>query len=189
MQYAELLEDVRKRCGIADTGRAERAIASVVSALGAALSGADADALAENLPPAVSARLRNCSGGAELVDAHELYERVAARAGTTPSLAVEETQVVLQVLAETCGYEALTRARKHLPRDVAVLLYPRQTATEPPPRERLVHTPRVVHETLASGRAGSYHPLSEAHADRAQQHSVARTTNPHSDRKLSSARR
>jgi uncharacterized protein (DUF2267 family) len=187
--YAELVEEVRRRTGIADAGRADRALVSVASVIGAALSEADADALAENLPSPLAERLRSGSGGAMLSDAHELYERVSSRAGTTPGLALEETQVILRLLAEIAQYEALQRARKHLPADVAALLWPRETPTEPPPRERIAEAPRVVHETLASGRPGSRHPLSEADHGNAQLHSVTRESNPHGDRKLSSARR
>jgi len=188
MNSEEIIEDVRKRCGIAEDSRAERAIASVVSVLGGALTGADADALAENLPASFAERLRHSAGGAELADARELYERVAARAGTKLGLAVEETQVVLQVLAESCPDEALIRARKHLPDDVAELLRPRAYDEQAPPRA-VPDAPPVARSTLASGRPGSRHPLSEAAPNRAQEHSVARSTNPHRDRKLSSARR
>jgi uncharacterized protein (DUF2267 family) len=189
MRSEEIIEDVRKRCGIADDSRAERAIASVMSVLGGALTGTDADALAEDLPESFAERLRSSAGGAELADARELYERVAARAGTTLGLAVEETQVVLQVLAETCRHEALMRARKHLPGDVAELLRPRAHDEQAPPRVSTPDAPPVARSTLASGRPGSRHPLSEAAPNRAQEHSVARSTNPHRDRKLSSARR
>ncbi len=41
--------------------------------------------------------------------------------------------------------------------------------------------------TLAEGRPGSAHPLSEARPERAQSQSVARADNPHGDTKLSSA--
>jgi hypothetical protein len=41
--------------------------------------------------------------------------------------------------------------------------------------------------TLAEGRPGSHHPLSEARPERAHSHSVVRADNPHGDTKLSSA--
>jgi uncharacterized protein (DUF2267 family) len=189
MRSAELIEDVRRRSGIEDEGRAALAIAAVISVLGSALTGADADALAQDLPAPFADRLRRSAGGAELVDAHELYERVASRAGTILGLAVEETQVVLQVLAENCNGEALIRARKHLPPDVAALLSRRSTETEPPPRPRPPDAPPIVHSTLSRGRPGSSHPLSEASPGYAHEHSVARNVNPHRDSKLSSARR
>jgi uncharacterized protein (DUF2267 family) len=187
--YAELVEEVRRRTGIADAGRADRALASVASVLCGALSRADVDALAENLPAPLPERLRSGAGEAALTGARELYDRVSARAATTPGLALEETQVILQVLAEISGYEALVRVRKHLPPDVADLLWPREPPAEPPPRERVAETSRVVHETLASGRPGSHRPLSEAEHGNAQLHSVTRESNPHGDRKLSSVRR
>lgn len=189
MRSAELIEDVRRRCGIEDEGRAALAIAAVISVLGSALTGADADALAQDLPAPFADRLRRSAGGAELVDAHELYDRVAARAGTTLGLAVEETQVVLQVLAEDCNPEAVLRARKHLPPDVASLLTRRTIDTEPPPRSRPLEPPPIAHTTLSSGRPGSKHPLSEATPGYAHEHSVARNANPHRETKLSSARR
>ena len=190
MEVVELIEDVRKRCGLAEESRAERAVASVVSVLGSALTGADADALARGLPMSFAERLRASAGGLELHDANELYERVAARGALTLGLAVEEAQVVLQVLAETCDPEALTRVRKHLPSDVAALLTPRTASSAPPPHERVVDEPRFPESSLAGGRQGSRRPLSEARPDEfAHQHSVARNQNPHGDRKLSSTRR
>jgi hypothetical protein len=42
-------------------------------------------------------------------------------------------------------------------------------------------------DTLAEGRPGSRHPLSEARSDRSQSESVVATENPHADTKLSSA--
>lgn len=189
MQYAELIADVRKRCGITDDGRADRAVAAVVSVLGGALSGADADGLSERLPSPFAERLRRSAGGAELKDVHELYERVAMRAAIVLGLAVEETQIVLQLLAELASEEATARARRHLPPDIAALLTPRRAFAEPPPRQRLPAPAAPPHVTLASGRPGSFHPLSESRADRAQEHSVARSSNPHAQSKLSSARR
>jgi uncharacterized protein (DUF2267 family) len=189
MNAVELIEDVRKRGGVADDGRAELAIAAVVSVLGGALSGADAEALAMDLPASFAERMRRSAGGAELADVQQLYERVAARGALTLGLAVEESQVVLQVLAEQCSDEALMRVRKHLPADVASLLTPHAAAIDVEPPRRAAPEPALVHTTLASGRVGSEHPLSEARPDRAHEHSVARSRNPHGDRKLSSTRR
>jgi hypothetical protein len=55
-----------------------------------------------------------------------------------------------------------------------------------------VHAARTVDPgrgtTLATGRPGSRHPVSEAHEDRAHTESIARSDDPHGDTKLSSSR-
>lgn len=42
--------------------------------------------------------------------------------------------------------------------------------------------------TLADGKPGSRHPLSEANPSHGQSHSVAESANPHADTKLSSSK-
>lgn len=189
MEPYDFVDEVRRRCALEHEARVARVIAAVVSVLAEGLEPSDAHDLSRGLPPDLGARMsREPGDSGTLASAQELYERVAVRLGADRGVALEESQVVLQVLAEHVDPEVLVRVRKRLPHDVAALLWPRPVSV-PPPRESLsmreVPTPR---DTLATGRVGSRHPLSEAEPDRAHRNSVAKNADPHGDTKLSSAR-
>jgi hypothetical protein len=85
-------------------------------------------------------------------------------------------------VAEVLSPAALYRLREALPEPMSALFHPR----EPGKRFEHVHLD-PNHHTLADGRPGSRHPLSEARPERAQTDSVVRADNPHGDTKLSSA--
>jgi hypothetical protein len=56
------------------------------------------------------------------------------------------------------------------------------------PERREVPAPPGAGMTLATGRPGSQHPVSEAHPETAQERSVVNAENPHAETKLSSSR-
>lgn len=122
---------------------------------------------AERVVDTVLGALASCA------DARELYERVARDASVDIGAARELTQIV-------CG--AMTIDASRLPPDVAALFERRDIGSGEPPPHKALHG-----HTLATGKPGSAHPLSEAKAERAQSHSVVREDNPHGDTKLSSA--
>jgi hypothetical protein len=127
-------------------------------------------------------------GGPRAPSGLGLIDRVAAREALSHGRAKEAVESVLRSLSELLDDETSARMRKHLPAGLDATFTPRaESALEPSaPAPRALHTtPRA---TLATGRPGSLHPLSEARPERAHTHSIARSTDPHGDTKISSAR-
>ncbi|HEU4729833.1 MAG TPA: hypothetical protein VFT22_18180, partial [Kofleriaceae bacterium] len=89
-----------------------------------------------------------------------------------------------RVLVEELSTEAIVAIRAAVPASLATLLEamaePSESELLPPPAWQ---RPR---ETLAGGRPGSHHPVSEAHGPGAHTDSIA-ADNPHSATKLSSS--
>jgi uncharacterized protein (DUF2267 family) len=159
----------------------EQAHATVVAVLGALrrqLGRTEAEALADELPADLAEPLRHgqYAGGDATAD-------VAAAEHVAHGVALEHVATVCRALAESLP-EALTeRLRRALPPATAALFAPSPPATSPEPRPHA--TPH--RDTLAQGRAGSRHPLSEAQPSGAQSESVVASDNPHGDTKLSSS--
>ena len=169
----ELISHIAAHAG-ASTDVTRRATAAVLAGLGAHLSAAGRQLVAEELPPELAAALLAGDRLATPID-----ERVLAP-GITAGRARELIASVLRVLAEELSAEAVAALRGAAPPELAPLL-------EPPPREaRPATAASARRETLATGRPGSQHPVSEARPQRAHTGSVA-TGNPHEATKLSSA--
>jgi hypothetical protein len=95
----------------------------------------------------------------------------------------EHVDVVLRALGEILDADVRARLRRALPEALARQLEVPEHGEPPPygpPRSAPPHT-------LASGRPGSRHPLSEGAPSRGHEHSVARNSDPHAETKLSSA--
>jgi hypothetical protein len=121
-----------------------------------------------------------------LTEATELYTELSVRSGLAYSHAAELAEVVCNYLGDHLSLELRLRLERHLPPTLAALMTSqRAPAIEPGERELI----GGVSTTLAEGRPGSRHPLSEGRPERAQTHSVVRSDNPHGDTKLSSAKR
>lgn len=181
MNRDELLSHVAMHAGLPDSEAAERTVRVVLGVLGEQLSGAAARELEEELPPGLGAALREVQHDQHF-GLEELEVRVAQREGVRLSFAVEHVGVVVQALARALLPAALYRLREALPDSVAALLTPPEEADSAAP----VHL-HPEHHTLAEGRPGSRHPLSETRPERAPSQSVLRADNPHGDTKLSSA--
>jgi hypothetical protein len=108
---------------------------------------------------------------------------VRARLGVSAGFAREHTQAVCASFGELLSAEITQVLESDLPPPIAELLRPREEG-EPPPH-RIARA--AAHHTLATGRSGSAHPLSESAPPGAQAHSVAREKNPHGETKISSA--
>jgi uncharacterized protein (DUF2267 family) len=160
--------------------KARAATEAVLSALGTQLGRPEAEALAAELPEALARSVRDSRYAPET----QLGARVAALEEVTLAVAVEHIASVCHALAELLPEATLERLRRGLPGDVAVLL-------EPPSREVAAHEHGHVaapRHTLAEGRPGSRHPISESRPPGAQSNSVVTSDNPHGDTKLSSSR-
>lgn len=181
MTHEELVSHVASRAGLPGMQEAERTVRAVLAVLGERLSWPVIQAVAEELPGSLASSLREVTPH-QTFNLAELHARVAERTRVRLGLAVEHTGVVCEVLAEALPEGTLYRLREALPDSMSVLFTPRE------PEERVEH----VHldpnrRTLAEGRPGSQHPISEYRSERAHTHSVVRADNPHGDTKLSSA--
>jgi uncharacterized protein (DUF2267 family) len=181
MTHDEFLSRVAEHAGFSDPEAAASTVHSVLGVVGERLRRADVEALGEDLPDRLTEALRGAVHGQDF-DLAELHARVARREQVRPGFAVEHTGVVCQVLAESLSPALLHRLRDALPEPMGALFTPRESAE---PFEYVHLDPS--RRTLAEGRPGSRHPLSEAHPERAHSHSVARDSNPHEDTKLSSS--
>lgn len=182
MTREDLLSQVAERAGLAGLEEAAEIVRTVLAVICERLSWPVIQALAEELPVPLSTSLRPGIPRQEF-DLAELQGRVARGENVRPGFAVEHTGVVCQVVAEALSPGALYRLRAALPEPVGALFTPRESAGH---FEHVHLDPN--HRTLAEGRPGSRHPLSESRPERAHAHSVAQADNPHGDTKLSSAR-
>lgn len=182
MTHEELVSHVAGRAGLPGTKEAERTIRAVLAVLGERLSWPVIQAVAEDLPASLATSLREVTPH-QTFNLAELHARVAQRTQLRLGLAVEGTGVVCQVLAEVLPEGTLHRLREALPESMGALFVPREREE---PLEHVVHHD-PGRRTLAEGRPGSQHPISEYGPERAHTHSVLRADNPHGDTKLSSA--
>jgi uncharacterized protein (DUF2267 family) len=170
--------------GIPDRVLAERALRSTLRVLGERLTDDEAGAVAARLPEELARIVDQAEYDGDFDDA-EFYERVRRRAKTAPGTAREHADVVLRAIGEAIDDELRARLVRVLPGSLGRQLLPADTG-EIPPHPIAHRTPSF--STLAHGRPGSLHPLSEASPPAGQTHSVARNDDPHGETKLSSAR-
>jgi uncharacterized protein (DUF2267 family) len=149
MDESELIEIVKTRIGAATDADAERAIEAVLTTLGERMPAVDVQVVAAELPPrfARAMQLRSHDPGMSL---EEFYARVSRRAGLSHGFAREHVQAVCRALY------ALLDPRAQPCIDVWPELVRPSLADRWPP---VVPTHG---RTLATGRPGSRHPLSEA---------------------------
>src|SRR5262245_47648186 len=157
------------------TGRADHATRTVLAGIAGYLSPALRELVADELPPALAVIVMEADPVTRAID-----DLLIGR-GVTTGQAYELLASVCRVVAEELSAEAIGALLGSLPIGIARMLGPvsPELGRRPPTRAQ--------RDTLAAGRPGSRHPLSEAgphgHAD-----SIA-AANPHADTKLSSASR
>ncbi len=156
--------------------RAERAARAVLTGLGAYLTPATRQYIADELPDPLAAEL--LAGGREGTGI-PLEERVI-EPGTSAGRARELIASVCHVLAEELSSRALRTLRLAAPITIAPLLAePAAEVTGPPAMVRR-------DDTISSGQPGSRRPISGTRPPGAQTGSVA-DPNPHAGTKLSSS--
>jgi len=143
---------------------ASTALGATLAALGERLLDEDRALLARGLPDELAASVLERTYQGEF-DVAEFFDRIRR-------------------LGETLSEELRVRIERVLPESYVELLDPPRDA-QPAPDHR--GTCLRGHRTLATGRGGSEHPLSESRPQVAQAHSVVCEANPHADTKMSSA--
>jgi uncharacterized protein (DUF2267 family) len=152
--YSEMVEAVRERAGFDDDASAAAALEASLGAVGAVLPAELVHVVAEQLPHEAAMILwRDAQGGGESPEPEAVYERVAEREGVALGFGMEHAQVVCELLTELLTGEAHDSVCSAMPDLFRV--------HEPwPPPSRAPTAPG--HRTLAEGRPGSAHPVSES---------------------------
>ena len=179
-----LLEHLARH-GLDDGEAARRAARATLVVLGERLVDDEAMALTEVLPVELAQSIENSEYDSDFTT-EELFERVRRRDGTTPARARENAEIVLTAVGECLPRDLRRRIARGLPEQAAELLLGGRELGEPPPHQ--VGSPSPRRATLASGRPGSTHPVSEAPVPAGHTHSVARSSSPHEETKLSGAK-
>jgi uncharacterized protein (DUF2267 family) len=182
--HAEIVDRVMLRSGLAERALVERALDATAEMLGEQLRGADVALIAAQLPSRLGGALqaRAHRPGAPL---EELYEHLSVVARVPFGEAMELAGAACEALGGALDAETRVLLCRRLPETWAALASERAPAAVP---EHPRGTSPGQGHTLATGRPGSLHPLSEAHPREAQAESIARAENPHGERKLSSGR-
>lgn len=157
MDHDAFLDRVQ-RWGALTRREAELAISATLCGLRDALSDDEADALARDISPPLAHLMRGRARAARL-DANDFYKRVSRYEGVPLRFATEHAQAVCQAMASVLAPPSISRLARAAP-GLAFLF-------EVPDRESHPATAHSPHgQTLAEGRPGSEHPLSEAHPAR-----------------------
>src|SRR5690554_1631284 len=164
-----MVERVRELGPFADVDDARGALVTTLEVLGECLSRDDARALAGELPEPLAAHV---SVGGGVCAPRQIYQRVAHRRGLRQGVALEQAQIVGQVLAESLSRPTRERLRRHAP-ELDELLASPATDTAPP---------------APAAEPGAGEPPTGRPEIVAHEHSVARSDDPHGDTKLSSSR-
>ncbi|NUO54933.1 MAG: DUF2267 domain-containing protein [Polyangiaceae bacterium] len=183
---------VKEALGMLSDDDTERAIDAVLDAIGRLLTPDEAGSIAQHLPARLATILVLASESTEAVDSErDVVSLVASREGMPASAAYETVKVTCEVFAGYLPEDVVERLQHDLPSELAALLvHPHGEWCVPEP---VVPVSAPVRRrrgatTLASGRPGSSHPVSESRPERAHSNSVVRNPNPHGDTKLSSGR-
>lgn len=170
--------------GLADSSAARKMVGATLAVLANRLTDDEASALASRFSPELARIIEEEDYDADF-DAAELYERVRDRTGTPPGLAREHTDIVLRALGDVLDEPMLARLARVLPEPIVRGLQGPERVEVPP--HGAGAKPRHT-RTIATGRPGSSHPISESAPPSGHTHSVALSDNPHAETKLSSAR-
>jgi uncharacterized protein (DUF2267 family) len=152
----------------------DRAIRTVLSAIGAYVPDGPRQLVADELSPELGHALQASPNPSS----QRIAEQVLSP-GMTVGQARELVASVCRVLVEELSHEATRALRAHVPADLGDLLTSVAPEATPQPHSRR-------ERTLADGRPGSGNPISEARTAARQPDSVL-DDNPHDDEKLSSA--
>ena len=160
--YAEILDGIAERGGFRDRAQAEEAALATLEVLGQGLLEEEARDLSRELPYRLGLALF-CARRVKPFGAEELYERVSRRERVARCFGMEHAQIVCGLVGELLSPGARARLCAHLPKDLAALFEPHGAASAEPPWTPTARAPAPGEgTTLADGRPGSGHPISEA---------------------------
>lgn len=185
MLFSDLIATLVKQSALADAGDAEMALTTALETLGFVLPARLVRELEQALPEAC---------GWPLAFGRSVYERQQrapqrAEPRELPGRTVERIEEVCAVLAGLLPADLVASISGALPHQLRGAFEPRPVVALPP-------SARALERTIAGGRPGSLHPISEAgpgsrhplSTSASQRSGSLRDANPHGDTKLSSAR-
>lgn len=190
MNHPGVIEEVQHRAGLETWQQSERLLTQVLHAMRPLLHSDERRSFAVRLPLPLGEILRAPAPSHVDDDVDQFFARVAHGAHERLGMAVEHARIVCSVLGSRLEPDLRVRLMRDLPPAVAALFgLDAQTQATPEfvARTSISQRPPPPSHTLATGRPGSLHPVSESRADRTQSHSVAAEPNPHGDTKLSGA--
>jgi uncharacterized protein (DUF2267 family) len=170
MNYDDLIEQVMQTAGLSSLQQAERALRATVSAVASCLSAQARTSWAHLLPSDLHLDLLDAPYQAAQT-AQQVYARVPAGEGVPQPYAMEHAQSVIRELGQLLDEDTRTSLARELPDDLAALLREPQRATRPSRAHG--HPRQPAGSTLATGRPGAVHPLSESEPHAGQSGSVA----------------
>lgn len=190
MNLTSWLEAIEVRTGL-DEAEAATVLETTLECLGDGLRLSERASLAEALPAALRDAWMAGPDEGEPVDRARIVSRLATVEAVSAGLALELAAVVCSVMTEHLPASQVVFLRSRVADDLAALFVRRHedlTELTPPPASHAFE-PEAARHTLAEGRPGSDHPLSEARPTRVQPGSVAATgPDMHGGRRLSTAR-
>jgi uncharacterized protein (DUF2267 family) len=189
-RVSEWAQATLERTGVSSVAEAHHTLVAVLEAMGEILTQDEAESIARELPAELSEVVRRGASRASVPAAGAALDAfvhgVEWRENIPATFAFEHASAVCGLLSERLPADTRKHLMADLPLAVARLLAPtlRPVRPERPPRPAPGETQR---NTLAAGRAGSTHPVSESRPETAHSQSVARSDDPHAGSKLSSS--
>jgi len=175
MERQALLEAIMARMGATQVEDAERALVATLPSLGSWVGEADAAVLAAELPD--DERLLRSASDLSVKDYEGFVAQIRNAEDVAEGFAREHALAVCHAVHDQLDRSAKGRLASPVWDEIV----------RPSVADRHAdHLPARHGRTLADGRPGSAHPVSEGAADRAQSESVVRADNPHAGHKLSS---
>lgn len=184
VEESRIVDELVRR-GLTDAAEARRALRATLAVLGERLLDDEARALAEELPAELAAVVTDVDYDGDF-DSSELYERVRRRERAGASRGLEVAEIVLGALGAVLEPDRRRKIARGLPEGAREVFSGRIAHGEPPPHAVPSHAPKMT--TLATGRPGSAHPVSESAPPSGHTHSVACSPVPHEETKLSTTR-
>jgi uncharacterized protein (DUF2267 family) len=186
MDYAELLDQIAHRTGLTERAEIERVLADTAAAVASCLPVLDRERWASHLPSELQA-LWKVSTYRKAQSAEAVYAQIPAAARIPAPFAREHAQAVIRVLAHPLDSTDRELLARHLPDELGALVRDPRLSEGVIAHGHAHAGPEPRGRTLATGAAGSRHPISSAEPKPGQSGSVAEWDAHRMDRNLATA--
>lgn len=185
MTHQQLIDHVRLHGPFADVQAAERAVDAVLRTLAATLHPADARRLAAECPAWLASELTKGPGGPKTAQEflYQLAQSDQVEHRGDLGFAREYASTVLRSLWQLLSKDGQRVLGEGLPADLAELAEPPEPTL---PRSKPVHQAQLERTTLARGKPGARHSISESQAG--SQHPLSTGRHGYSKRSMSDSK-